>query len=256
MISLYTLSLKFQAAAPRDNKGGDLTRTFQPKQKVKKKLLVNSLQGKKIPNNPWNNFYETHEEKFFKDRHYLLFEHTSLDEALKSRERIRLLDFGCGVGNAILPLLETIKSECRIEYLGVDVSSRAIQILTEKLKKFDSSCHVLMCKVLDLVNCADEEWEKVIEDFFTFSKCSDGFDYCLMIFTLSAFPPEKMACSIKRAFNLLKKGSGRICFRDYSDGDLAQKRFPIGQRISRNLYVRQDGTLSFFFHKSWVNCPI
>lgn len=38
-----------------------------------------------------------------------------------------------------------------------------------------------------------------------------------------------------------------MLFRDYSVQDAAQLRFKADRRIQDNLFVRQDGTLSYFF---------
>ena len=56
----------------------------------------------------WNKFYSNHETKFFKDRHWLQLE---FPEVMKGRDKsnLRLLEVGCGVGNAIFPLLDENK---------------------------------------------------------------------------------------------------------------------------------------------------
>lgn len=199
--------------------------------------------------NPWEEFYSVHKHKFFKDRHYLGFEHVHLATALKEPNRtIRILDFGSGVGNAILPLLDG--SNASVEYLGLDISATAVNILKDELTRRHSQKHVFVVCSLDLVNCTDEDFNSKVEEFYRLTNSKEEFDFCLMIFTISAFPPNKMLKSVSRACRCLKKGTGRICFRDYMQSDMAQLRFAPGQKIGRNLYQRQDRTLSFFFSQT------
>ena len=197
--------------------------------------------------NSWDSFYRIHGNQFFKDRHYLHLEHLSLARALNSSQSpIAVLDFGCGVGNSILPLLE--KSCGLVDYLGVDISRTAVDILRNKLEKepvYRNKLRNFQVHELDLTLPTPEAWTKIIEGFPV-----KKFDFCLMVFTLSAFHPARMQSSIERCINTLKQGSGVVCLRDYSEDDLAKFRFPPGQRLGRNWYVRQDGTFSFFFSRA------
>jgi SAM-dependent methyltransferase len=195
--------------------------------------------------NPWDSFYQLHNSSFFKDRHYFTKEHPFLLDLLTTpNSTFRILDFGCGVGNSILPLLELAR--CRVEYLGLDVSPHAVGLLNSRLEPF-SALHRTDCKVLDLANCSQSEWDDAIASL---SNSTDGafmgFDVCLMVFTLSAFPPERMEQSLTRVSKVMRNG-GRVIFRDYSQGDLSMERFASGQKLGRNLFLRQDGTTSFFF---------
>ena len=67
-----------------------------------------------------------------------------------------------------------------------------------------------------------------------------------LLFVLSSIPPEKHCNALKRLRRILKRG-GKLLFRDYANGDLAQERFSSNSKVAENLFVRQDGTLSFFF---------
>jgi methyltransferase-like protein 6 len=68
----------------------------------------------------------------------------------------------------------------------------------------------------------------------------------LLIFTLSAVPPERMANVLRLAHASLREG-GLLLFRDYALYDLPQLRFEPEARLGKNLYRREDGTLSYFF---------
>lgn len=57
----------------------------------------------KHPDKYWDKFYKRNMTNFYKDRHYL---HIVFPELGQVQSGLRLLEVGCGVGNAALPLLE------------------------------------------------------------------------------------------------------------------------------------------------------
>lgn len=72
----------------------------------------------------WDAFYTRHQAHFFKDRHYLEVEYPQFMDA--ATKPVHVLEFGCGVGNAFLPLCE------RLPHLSVtafDLSRRAISLI-------------------------------------------------------------------------------------------------------------------------------
>lgn len=73
-------------------------------------------------------------------------------------------------------------------------------------------------------------------------------DIVTSIFVLSALPPEKFVNAIENIKSALRPG-GLWLFRDYAVTDAAQARFKPERKLSDNLFVRQDGTLSYFFDK-------
>lgn len=90
------------------------------------------------------------------------------------------------------------------------------------------------------------------------SSCRD-LDAVLLVFTLSAVPPMDMEKLLKRAYNAMAPG-GLLLIRDYGLYDMAMLRFPYSQCLrdssgivsqggggSCQLFIRRDGTLSFFF---------
>jgi len=178
----------------------------------------------------WEAFFKRNSSNFFKDRHWFQDEHPAIFTRLKTLPT-NILDLGCGCGNTALPLLE---NSPLISYLGVDGSLEAIELLRKDCRFDAKRCQGL---VADISHPVD------------FNPPPQRFDLVLMIFVLSALTPEEMERAVDRASNSLRPG-GLLVFRDYAQGDLAQLRFRVAARQSRNAYTRSDGTLSFFFSQA------
>lgn len=71
-------------------------------------------------------------------------------------------------------------------------------------------------------------------------------DVALLIFALSAVPPERMAAVLSFAHASLRPG-GLLLLRDYGLYDLPQLRFEPEAMLGRNLFRRDDSTLAYFF---------
>ncbi|EIE80108.1 hypothetical protein G6F46_012207 [Rhizopus delemar] len=98
----------------------------------------------------------------------------------------------------------------------------------------ESRCKAFVC---DLTN-----------DLLTDSITPNSLDLVSALFVFSAIPPEKMEFALKNIYSVLKPG-GRVLFRDYGIYDEAQIKFSKAsdKRLDDNFYVRQDGTMSYFF---------
>jgi tRNAThr (cytosine32-N3)-methyltransferase len=70
----------------------------------------------------------------------------------------------------------------------------------------------------------------------------------ILIFIFSALNPAQWNRALHNIYRVLKPG-GRVLFRDYGRGDLAQVRFKKGRYMGENFYVRGDGTRVYFFDK-------
>lgn len=86
-------------------------------------------------------------------------------------------------------------------------------------------------------------------------RCAPPLDFCLMIFVLSAVSPTKMPIVVRNLKQVLKQGTGRVLFRDYAVGDLAQIRFEQSRqkkKLGDNFYLRGDGTRCFYFTQAFL----
>jgi methyltransferase-like protein 6 len=169
----------------------------------------------------WNLFYRRNKDKFFKDRHWVNREFPELNAA-KS-----ILEVGCGVGNFILPHLEENKQVEKA--FACDLSETAVSILNKKCSDDDQR---LTAFVADITQ--------------TIPKLSTQVDIVTMIFVLSAIPPEKFHLAISNVAECLRPG-GLLLFRDYAVDDAAKARFKEDRKLDENLFVRQDGTLAYYF---------
>ncbi|KAI3855589.1 hypothetical protein MKX03_006627 [Papaver bracteatum] len=181
----------------------------------------------------WDVFYKRHQDKFFKDRHYLDKEWGHYFKG--DSEAKTILEIGCGAGNTIFPLVATYRN---IFVHACDFSPRAVNLV--KLHKEFTSDRV-NAFVCDLT--ADDISEQIPPS---------SVDIVTMIFVLSAVSPEKMTMILQNIRKILKP-NGLVLLRDYAVGDLAQERLTCkDQMISENFYVRGDGTRAFYFSEEFL----
>ncbi|EDV50194.1 methyltransferase-like protein isoform X2 [Drosophila erecta] len=182
----------------------------------------------------WDSFYGIHDNRFFKDRHWLFTEFPELaplaaDPAEQQPRSI--FELGCGVGNTILPLLQ-YSSEPQLKVFGCDFSARAIEILRSQSQFDEKRCEVFV------MDATLDHWQVPFEE--------NSQDIIVMIFVLSAIEPKKMQRVLDNCCRYLRPG-GMLLFRDYGRYDLAQLRFKSGKCMEDNFYVRGDGTMVYFF---------
>ncbi|KAF6204788.1 hypothetical protein GE061_018950 [Apolygus lucorum] len=192
--------------------------------------LVTPFQCSKLESDAkkyWDIFYKRNENRFFKDRHWIMREFPELEDLKSSSKSCSLLEVGCGVGNLFYPLLE---EGLNLSVFACDLSPRAIDLVkqhpmykTDRINAFQADVTSETC----------------------FSHIPP-VDVATMVFVLSAVHPEKFAKVLRNVFNVIKPG-GLLFFRDYGLYDMTQIRFKPGHKISENFYMRQDGTRSYFF---------
>lgn len=192
----------------------------------------------------WDIFYKRHENRFFKDRHYLdkewgrYFSMHGGDQPDTSdastagaiSRKVVVLEVGCGAGNTIFPLLSTFPN---VFMYACDFSPRAIDLVKIHKDYKEDRVHAFVC-------------DATVDDL-TAEIPPASVDIVTLIFVLSAVSPEKMSQALQNIGHVLKP-NGHVLVRDYATGDLAQERFTSKeQKISDNFYVRGDGTRAFYF---------
>ncbi|KAJ1978821.1 hypothetical protein H4R33_005883 [Dimargaris cristalligena] len=182
----------------------------------------------------WDKFYKRNTTNFFKDRHWIEREfHELQSQNGNEQSKLTLLEVGCGVGNFLFPLLE---SHPNLFVYACDFSSRAVGLVqANPLYTASDRCKAFVC---DLT-----------QDALTDSVPPATVDLISMIFVLSAIPPEKMDQAVANVFAALRPG-GKVLFRDYGLYDAAQLRFKSGSKLEDNFYVRQDGTMAYYFSRA------
>ncbi|KAL4585052.1 hypothetical protein LXL04_009665 [Taraxacum kok-saghyz] len=180
----------------------------------------------------WDVFYKRHQDRFFKDRHYLDKE---WGHYFSEAEEKVILEVGCGAGNTIFPLAATYPG---IFIHACDFSPRAVDLVKAHKDFKKEKINAFAC---DLTS----------EDLMNHISPS-SVDIVTMIFVLSAVSPEKMSLVLKNIKKILKP-NGYVLFRDYATGDLAQERLiSKDQKISENFFVRGDGTRAFYFSEEFL----
>lgn len=194
----------------------------------------------------WHQFYQRNSTHFYKDRHYLHIVFPDLAPVCCSSSPndsvapLRLLEVGCGVGNAVLPLLEI---NVNLAAHAIDFAKSAIDILKTneyctKNINVDTDGNTiprLTASVCDIVR--DELPQDVVPG---------SMDFVLCMFVMSALSPIHQQETFCKLLSCLKPG-GKLLMRDYGRYDEAQLRFNKGSKLADNFYVRQDGTCAYYF---------
>jgi SAM-dependent methyltransferase len=184
----------------------------------------------------WDTFYKHNQANFFKDRHYISDEFGLVEAIPCKNMACHLVDLGCGVGNALIPLLKEFPG---MTATGFDCSETAVKLLQAKLRsqELEKRCSV---EVGDMTDPAR-----------SYESLRGTADFALLFFVQSAIAPCHYERIQELAWSILKPG-GVLLFRDYGKYDMAQLRFERsagrqGNKISDDFYVRGDGTRAKFF---------
>jgi len=228
----------------------------------------------------WNDFYVRNTDHFYKDRHYLHIVFPELDPAIPwqfnacddaDHTPLRLFEVGCGVGNAIIPLLEM---HSRLHVHAVDFAKSAVAILRShplallqktSVEPYSSqaACGTSYANATTTKAPAATVAPTSTRTDTVTDVCRLQVDVCdvareelpaprasqhlvLMLFVLSAIPPALQQGVLQKLYDCLVPG-GKLLLRDYGRYDEAQLRFSGSSKLDENFYVRQDGTCAFYF---------
>lgn len=182
----------------------------------------------------WDIFYKNNKENFFKDRKWLQIEFPILySSTRKDAGPVTIFEIGCGAGNTFFPILNQNENK-DLKIYAADFAPKAVDLVKESPNfnpTYGSAC------VWDL---ADPN-----------GKLPEGMephsvDIAVMIFVFSALAPNQWDQAMENLRKIMKPG-GKILFREYSFGDMAQLRFKKNRILDDNFYVRGDGTRVYFF---------
>lgn len=210
---------------------------------VQNSRIISDYKAKQLELNAkkyWDLFYKRNDTRFFKNRHWTTREFQELlptencvdigddddDHPINIKNRKILLEIGCGVGNLIFPLIED-KFNSNYFIYACDFSTTAIDLV-----KTNPLYNEMYVKAFQTDITTDNIYQHIAKE---------SLDIITMVFVLSAIHPDKFKFVLNNIYTLLKPG-GILLFRDYGLYDMAQLRFKPGNKISDNLYMRQDGT--------------
>lgn len=204
---------------------------------------VSDFDKNRFNNDPakwWNLFYKNNTDNFFKDRKWLRMEFPILaDVTQKDAGPQVVLEVGAGAGNTAFPLIRNNENE-QLMVHACDFSKYAVKVMRES-EHYDPA-HM----VADIWDISAQPTEEA--DSLPPGLAEGSVDVVILIFIFSALSPKEWDRALRNVYRVLKPG-GRVLFRDYGRGDLAQVRFKKGRYMDENFYVRGDGTRVYFFDK-------
>jgi methyltransferase-like protein 6 len=240
----------------------------------------------------WDAYYRHNTVNGYKDRHYIVREFTELRDALdaavictakRSRSesssvasqaptlaaeaRVTMAEIGCGVGNTVLPLLADHDQLCAV---ACDISAVAVNLLRDQARKLgldDTRCRAAVVDIAQerippgLLRHPGAPTDAVVIGTVPLAS---------LVFVLCSVPVTRMAYAVETVAAALHPGTGVLFWRDYAEGDMAQRRFDdsnrrvvvdeddddaaaaAGHSKDSTTFARTNGTLSHFFTRQEV----
>lgn len=147
----------------------------------------------------WHQFYQRNKDHFYKDRHYLHIVFPELQSQSQNGSCVNLLEVGCGVGNAVVPLLDI---NPHLYITAVDFAKSAIQILQQHIGTMNEDRARRIVAKVNNVAADDPPVE------------ASSTDLVLCMFVLSAMSKESHLNVFQKLGSVLKPG-GKLLMRDY-----------------------------------------
>jgi tRNAThr (cytosine32-N3)-methyltransferase len=152
---------------------------------------------------------------------------------------VKVVELGCGAGNTLFPVVQQNRNP-HFHIHGCDFAANAVKVVKEQpLYREHHEKGTISASVYDL-SAPDTLPEDVVPG---------SIDVVIMVFVFSALAPDQWIPALRNVRRMLKPG-GKVLFRDYGRGDLAQVRFKSGRYLDENFYIRGDGTRVYFFEES------
>ncbi|CCH59227.1 hypothetical protein TBLA_0B03890 [Henningerozyma blattae CBS 6284] len=195
----------------------------------------------------WNNLYSSFDMSFLlRPKNNILYEFPDLfkitqQKKFKSPEKQIIMDVGCGLGNALLPILSSNKN-LDLQIFGIDISDKAIDIMqsSDHFKHFTN----LTLKSFDITTFdISEKLPELIQQ--------NSIDIIILTFTLSTIHPSLWSQLLKNLHYLLKP-FGKILFRDHAFYDFNHVYLDtiISDNTNLRSYIKNDFTQSYYFKES------
>ncbi|KAG6397978.1 hypothetical protein SASPL_139428 [Salvia splendens] len=170
----------------------------------------------------WEKFYQRHQNKFFKDRHYFRKDWGKYfcgDEEGVSADGKVLLEVGFGAGNTIFPLVSVYPT---LFVHACDFSIEALNLVKSHSNFDGKRMNVFTCDVTK-----EELCNRILPS---------SVDLVTLIFMLSAVSPKKMPFVLQNLKKILKP-NGHVLVKDYGVGDSAQCSFYFSEDYLSNLFA-------------------
>lgn len=247
-----------------------------PGQVLQAKLAA-QLQTSKVtdfPTSNWEDFHATHSSaKFFKPRRYICLAFPALLQPgvhileigcgcgasiiptlkVRHKQETRFCPFHCMQVPCLHPCVPFPIHVAPIVSLAHNLKQLANErLVTSACLQANPSCTATVCDVSptaianlkSILQSEGIDQQRVHASVLDAASaagsspiCQTPANICMIVFTLSAVPPDEMHLMLERAFESLSPG-GLLLIRDYGWLDMVSTRFPPEQRIDQGLYYR------------------
>lgn len=146
----------------------------------------------------WDAFYQTNENRFFKDRNWVRIEFAELHSyAKKDAGKKRVLEVGCGAGNTLFPLLLDNENEDLFVY-AADFSKEAVDVVRNNPRYDEKHAKAFVWDLASQMTPDD-----IIEP--------QSLDVIVLIFVFSALHPDSWKQAVDNLYKVNNPSSLILC---------------------------------------------